>query len=247
MVNNDFGQNFTRGEDAKIWLSANGYWTSWGEINKNGLILALDSDNSASTNFGAGSTWNDLSGNDNNAFKYGSPALDFRDGAKCFILSSPGQYFNAPLNGGNLSSNATLEAWIYPENEITSGDRGAIYVNGIYMSWNKSNQNLSNYWYGKNTEGYHEAGESNPRYLWHHFVSVWNYSTGILYQYVNGQLIGTFGASGLGVNVGSLQMGWEGDSRQFSGAFAVMNVYDRALSETEVLDQFNLYKIRFGR
>ena len=246
MVNNDYVKSFTTGSDAKTWLNQNGYWTSWGEINRNGLVMALDADNSDSSKYGGGSYWLDLSGNGNHATKYNGVSLGTRGNAKCFVLDSPGKYFSAPLNNGNLSTNATLEAWIYPENEITSGDRGCIFQTMIYMSWNKSNQNLSNYWYGKSLEGYHEAGVSNSRYRWHHFVSVWNYDEGKLYQYVNGSLIGSFQASGVGRTVGSINMGWEGNARQFSGAFAVMNIYNKALTPTEVINQYNSYKIRFS-
>jgi hypothetical protein len=31
MVNSTFNQNFVTGDDAKIWLNDNGYWTSWGK------------------------------------------------------------------------------------------------------------------------------------------------------------------------------------------------------------------------
>jgi hypothetical protein len=52
-ANNLTGQNFTTGDDAKIWLNNNGYWTSWGisfTINTSDIANLLGSNPGITTN-----------------------------------------------------------------------------------------------------------------------------------------------------------------------------------------------------
>ena len=213
----------------------------------NGLVIYLDAANPLSYS-GTGTTWRDLSGNNSNATIVGGAQLGILSEAPAFILDSDGKYFNVTFgNNKSLSTNATLEAWIHPAtNEITAGDRGTIMMNQIYLSWNKSNNKISSYWYGKTPSGYHEPTNGVTRNRWHHFVSIWDYSLSKFYQIVNGELVKEVNVSGIGVTVNSLNMGRESSSRQFSGGFGVMRVYDKALTQQEVLQNYNATKVRFG-
>ena len=84
--------------------------------------------------------------------KTGSPSLTTLGGVRTWRFTADGQFFESNLLGANNQPylDATVEAWIYPEDEITSGDRGTILrLNGnqsLYMSWNKSNLKLSTYY-----------------------------------------------------------------------------------------------------
>jgi hypothetical protein len=48
LVKRTFGKTFTKGIDAKNWLKANGYYTSYPDIVTDGLVLNLDAANSSS-------------------------------------------------------------------------------------------------------------------------------------------------------------------------------------------------------
>ena len=209
------------------------------------LILDASSERSYSGN---GSTWFDLSGNGHNADIYGTPSFSLLGGAKCFVLGSVGDRFNANVDNNNSSNDVTLEAWIYPsETELTSGDRGCIIQGSIYLSWVKSSRALSNYWYQATPNGYHNTSTTMDRERWHHIMSVWNSSDGNLYQYINGVLVGTVSTVATsGSYYTDLNIGWEGDGRQFSGGISVIKVYNNVVSGEQVLQNYNAQKGRFG-
>jgi hypothetical protein len=116
----------------------------------------------------------------------------------------------------------------------------------VHLSCNKSNNKISSYWYGKNPPGYHEPTDGVTRNRWHHFVSIWDHSLSKFYQIVNGESVKEVNVSGIGNSVNSLNMGRESSSRQFSGGFGIMRVYDKALTLIEVQQNFNAHRSRFG-
>lgn len=214
-----------------------------------GLLVSLDAANVRSYP-GSGTSWYDLSGLGNTMTIYGSATTSTIGGATAFNLDADGKYFQGSLSGTMPTTNATLEAWIYPgASEVTAGDRGTIILlsggSGIYMSWNKSNGYLSNYWYSHSPEGYHEGNGPSSRSAWTHWCSVWNNSDGKLYQWVNGVRteVTTSGNASTGTD---LRIGREDSSRQFSGGIAVIRVYNTALTHDDVTNNFNALRKRFG-
>ena len=214
-----------------------------------GLIASYDA--AATRSYpGSGGTWNDLSGLGNNLTIQGSATTSTMGGATAFNLNADGKYFSGTLSGTMPTTNATLEAWIYPgASEVTVGDRGTVILihggSSIYMSWNKDNRYLSNYWYSHSPEGYHETNGPSSRSAWTHWCSVWNYSDGKLYQWVNGSKTSAT-TSGNATTGTSLNIGREGSSRQFSGGIAVIRVYNTALTDAEVTSNFGALRARFG-
>lgn len=216
---------------------------------KTGLIFCADAANVRSYP-GSGTSLYDLSGLGNTLTIYGSATTSTMGGATAFNLDTDGKYFAGTLSGTMPTTNATLEAWIYPgASEVTSGDRGTVILlsgaSSIYMSWNKGNGYLSNYWYSHTPEGYHETNGPSSRSTWTHWCSVWNNTDGKLYQSVNGNItsVTTSGNATTGTN---LNIGRESSGRQFSGGIAVVRVYNTALTDTEVLNNFNALRGRFG-
>jgi hypothetical protein len=218
------------------------------KIPTNSLSLVLDATNPLSAP-SAGGAWYDLSGLGRTTDVYGSPGIATLGGARCYNLFTTGDRFVANFGSDQYTNNLTFEAWIYPAlDELTSGDRGCIIQGYAYLSWNKSNQRMSSYWYSTTNQGYHEPNLQMTRGTWNHIVSVWNASTQELYQYINGTLqntVSTYATSGF--YYASLNLGWEGDSRQFSGGFGMIKIYNGALSGDEVSSIYNQFKSRFGR
>jgi hypothetical protein len=217
-------------------------------ITTRNLLLALDAGD-VNSYPGSGAVWSDLSGNGFYADVIGSPRNITVGGAKCFYLDDIGDRFVIRFGSAQYMNSLTLEAWIYPEaNELSGGDRGCIFQGWAYLSWNKGNQQLSNYWYATTNQGYHEPGVTMSRQAWHHLTSVWDRGTNTLKQYVNGTLVNTvstYATAGYVYSDGNV--GWEGDSRQFSGGISVLRVYNSALSSEEVLANYNAQKNRHGR
>ena len=228
-------------------ISSTGYIAE--TVTTSGLISYYDASDSTSWVDGD-STLYDLSGNNVNLGPYGGIATStFSNGAVGWNFDAVGKYFA----GGNYTmpaKNLTMEAWIHPAaSEVSSGDRGTVIkiIGGqdAYMSWNKGNQYLSNYWYSHTPDGYHETIGPSSRGAWHHWCSVWSYGQGYLYQYVDGNVnkTATQGNSSAGT---SINIGRESDERQFSGGIAIIRLYNRALRPDEVMDNFFAERGRFG-
>ena len=172
-------------------------------------------------------------------------------GAECFRFGTAGggQYFEQASAVHGFSGNTiTLEAWIYPMTEATAGDRGCVIRvlggSNAYLSWNKSNGKLSNYWYAGSPQGYHESGAAMARDQWHHIVGVWDGSE--LRQWTDGVKTTVTGVTTSATNLTGVEIGEEGVSRQFSGGIAQARIYNRALTDQEVLDNFNATRGIFG-
>lgn len=213
----------------------------------NGLVLSLDAANRRSYP-GSGALWYSLEGVSRYASIYGTPSFTNIKGAECFLLNDIGDRFVASMGTAQATNNLTLEAWIYPSGtELSAGDRGCIIQGFAYLSWNKSNQKISNYWYSASPSGYHEPTDGMSRENWHNLVSVWNSSTSQLYQYIDGILVNTINTVATsGYYDEALNIGWEGDGRQFAGGMSVIKIYNSALSNAEVLQNYNAQKSRFG-
>lgn len=213
-----------------------------------GLILALDAGDPSSYP-GSGAVWSDLSANGKYADIYGSPRNIIAGGAKCFYLDDIGDRFVVRFGSAQYTNTLTLEAWIYPAaNELSGGDRGCVFQGYAYLSWNKSSRELSNYWYTSTNQGYHESGIAMDRESWHHVVSVWDTKDRSLTQYVNGEtvrIVSTYSTAGY--IYADCNIGWEGDSRQFSGGISTVRVYNNALTADEVRQNYNAQKNRHGR
>lgn len=195
-------------------------------------------------------TWYDASTTNSNMAAQLYPEKVLKNNVPCFYLNSVGKKFLGSLFGTQPSTNLTYEAWIYPESEIQADDRGCIMLitggSPAYMSWNKSNQRMSNYWYGHPPEGYHESGAVVNRNAWNHFVCVWDYNTSTVKQWTNGVRTSVSPVQGNAPAGGFLQIGQEGTSRQFSGGISLLRIYNTALTDNQVLDNFNATKNRFG-
>ena len=218
------------------------------------LVVHLETEHPSSYP-GSGDYWYNI-GTNGGSISKGTylPSYTTLGGVTCFNFNQTGAYFENtsffttafPAGGTNL----TIDVWIYPAaSELTVGDRGNIVRatngNAWYMSWNKDNSKLSNYWYGKTNEGYHESTAAMTRSTWNNLVSVWS-STG-LSQYINNTKT-TAVTSGTTANTTSgIQIGKEADSRQFAGGIASIRMYNRALSDNEVTQNYNAQKQRYGR
>ena len=184
-----------------------------------------------------------------NLTAYGSITKSTFGSAIGWNFNAVGKYFQGTI-ATQTDKNLTIEAWLYPAaSEVSAGDRGTIVLltggQSAYMSWNKGNQYLSNYWYSHSPNGYHEINGPSSRSAWHHWCSVWDYQQGYLYQYVDGSVrkVATVGNASHGA---TLSIGKESDDRQFSGGMAVIRIYRRALFPEEVYDHWYAEKGRFG-
>lgn len=216
------------------------------KVIRDGLILHLDAGDIDSYP-GSGNGWYDLSGLAQHLTIEG-PTWTTVGGRTSFNFTAVGNY----VYGGILNfptTELTFEVWLYPAaSELTADDRGAVILcsggSAAYMSWNKSNQYMSNYWYGHSPEGYHESNGPSARNAWHHWCAVWD-NRGII-QWVDGNYSVVKNIMGTSASNPNISIGKEGGTRQFSGAIAVVRIYNRALHPFEVMENFQAQRGRFG-
>jgi len=220
-------------------------------IVKDGLTVYLDSKYSYD-----GGNWHDLSNNSYNFSARGaatSSKYDYLD--KSIIFNSSGDnYFNSDTNVNVSESNdLTVEVFVKP------GQNQDSYANildhdhsngGWVIQMNSNNQNKF-YFAWKYNSGDHESTTSitlTP-HTWQHLVYTKN---GLNCSgYLNG--VKKFSSDNLNPNIVSkgsvekLHVGkWEQGQRYFTGSIAIVRTYNRSLTDSEVLQNFNANRFRFG-
>jgi hypothetical protein len=232
---------------------------AFGRIVTSGLVLSLDAADRNS--YVSGSTvWNDVSGNGYNATLTGSLGISAS--------------FNSNFGGViqfNLSSSAVLLRPVQDDfslccwfrtNQIASasgfpqwyGGMGLVdcEVANIVDDFGTSmGAGKVLFGTGKNTPSTDLTITSSITYndnVWHHMIATRVRSTGLLTLYMDGQQVAT-GTSGVqslttatNMRIGAIQI----NNNFFSGSIANVQVYNRALSSSEVLQNYNAKKFRFG-
>jgi hypothetical protein len=205
-----------------------------------GLVMYLDAGNPASYP-GSGTTWTDLSGQGNNA-TLASHTFDSGNGGSIVFNGSQ----NAPTstNGFPFGSSAgSIAGWA--KISIMTGGTSWIFSYGSpFQSASRFVGRLgSTFWAG----GYNDditfgTAQTNT---WFNMVATWDGSNARMY--IDGSLVS--GPTSRGWNtvssaayVGAQTSGGEG----WYGNIAQVLVYNRALTDAEVLQNFNIDKARFG-
>ena len=218
----------------------------------NGLVLALDAANKKSYS-GSGTTWTDLSGNNNNGTLINSPTFDsgntgsiFTDGVNEYIASS---YF------GNTTDSFTFSAWFKNDNYSETKHALARGRDGSGNGWSLYSRIL--------TTGISESAAVTtsggavqftatgtsilPLNTWYYLTGVWTAGVSIKH-YVNGILEATTNTST--TNLRTSTDGWVIGSlstTNFTGGYnAIAQIYNRALSAQEVQQNYNALKNRFN-
>ena len=209
------------------------------KIVTDGLILALDAANPKSYP-GSGTTWYDLSGNENNGTLYSVSHTTSNRGV--FVTSGTStSYIDIPSPNLQSSNYTIFTAARYDG----IGSRGRM-VNGkvnnwLIGHWSNSTQNYyANGWVSPTSNGvsdtnwriYHATGD----------ISADNYTA-----YVNGSLNAVSNAAGGSAGPNGLTVGKIGytTSEVSTGEVAFVYAYNRVLSVKEILQNYNAFKTRF--
>lgn len=257
-----------------IWKTSDVYiyrkqslWPS--TIVRSGLIAWLDSNNSASYP-GSGNVWYDLSGNSNNFTLYGSPSIS--NGVMTFNGSS--QYAISTNNIDFTSLNSVTIEVYYKSSPNTNV--GMVYEHttdwnsvsggfGLYQNsrgganvpdYHHTNQNLGNGSFSVRNYGFVNGAQLNQHVNVHSRVSD---PSGRL-VYVNGQLQPFSSADSSGGN--TVPTGTDSSAGSFSnaklhlmnrnggllvnGSVARVLVYNRKLTSSEILQNYNSHLATYG-
>jgi hypothetical protein len=200
-----------------------------------GLIIYLDAANTNSYP-GTGTTWYDLSGNNNNATLVNSPTLS----GQVFQFNGTNQY--ATVSSINLaSSNYTVMGAA----RYSGATRGRI-ITSITNNWliGHWSNTLDNYY----AEGWASVVNPAGTTAWKVYAGTGNISLDqySLYsgdqQLINNSAGGTVGPNGLSLG----RWGQGGGSEYSTCEVGFVVAYNRVLSQTEITQNYNALKSRYG-
>jgi len=211
------------------------------DLIQNGLVLCLDASNTKSYS-GSGTTWRDLSGNNNDGTLTNAPTFSNLDRG-FFSFNGSSNFISTPVN---IDANTnTLSAWFNPRTtsggvrSIITSDNGN-YDKGFGINNGQWSINIGD------SEIYTGSFTINN---WYYGVIVYS-STNIEF-FINGNRIYSKGSAqgsttGANVSVGNATYPNNGiGSRFFNGYISFCKIYNRALSTIEILQNYNATKGRF--
>ena len=153
--------------------------------------------------------------------------------------------FNSALD---ISQSITIEAYIKPKS-YPNGGMILTKVASYYLELD-SNGKIRVYFYGVSSPGYHESNGTISLNKWTHIVVTRDTSNNTINIYINGILDRTVSSVTGNITVQqtySLSMGgYNGGGYLFVGLITCGKIYNRALSSTEVLQNYNATKKRFS-
>ena len=220
-----------------------------GGIVKDGLVLDLDAaklDSYPRT----GTSWKDISGNQNNGTLVNDPAFNPDNGGS-IVFDGVDDYVSTPYFGG-ATEDYTFSTWA-----LSLTATGANYLvrgrdnrgNGWSLGLGNSTTQFASTVVTTvpSTAQYTVFGGSFTPNTWNHITGVWKSGVGIS-LYVNGVFIATTPTTSISLRT-SLD-GWSLASISttlFSNArIASTLVYNRTLSAEEILQNYNATKARYG-
>ena len=220
----------------------------------NGLILNLDAGNPSSYP-GTGTTWYDLSGNGNDITLHNGVSYDSANQGS-LVFDGIDDY----VNGGNLGSfysQGTISYWMYSTAVENYRNPFSTNYNGVNVGIRFEQYTTASPYGGfsvviGNDAGTYTGFSYSPSAIltvnsWYNVVLVWNTVTNNAIGYLNGDLkfnsSHTYWATTLPVI--AIGNGFSGD-RYFKGNISSVGIYNRSLSATEVLQNYNAIKSRFG-
>ena len=209
----------------------------------NGLVFFVDAANTRSYP-GSGTSWYDLSGNGNTGTLTNGPTFSSTNGGM-IVYDGSNDYIDTGKTASNLGiydANYTFYCWVYPT-DLTS-DRTMFGTDqtstrmGLHLVFRS----------GAIYQGHYasdfSAGSVSTN-TWYNIAYTYTQSSGTATIYKNGVSQGSGTISSFIGTTNILLGRWAG-GYTFSGNGAVYGIYNRALTATEISQNFNAIRTRFG-
>jgi len=221
-------------------------------IVEEGLVLALDAANTKSYP-GTGTTWYDLSGNSNNGTLTNGPTFDSGNQGS-IVFDGTDDFVTIPHDSTqSFSGNFSIEAVIYPTdntaNCIIQKGSGNDYYQEYWLLQDMRGSNRSFSLImgktGNTSANYISTGNISVLNTFHHVIATVNGTTATIY--VNNVQEGTGTISNRIQSTSALRIGRRVDNfATAEGKIPIVKLYNRALTASEVLQNYNATKSRFG-
>ena len=216
------------------------------KIVTDGIVLCLDAGNVKSYPK-TGTTWTDLCGNGNTGTLTNGPTFSATNGGS-IVFDGVDDKVTFPNNTLATTSGVTAEVWFNTSSGTKYQD--IFDVADAYGVWIVTN--FSGAGSGKlvtsfnTTSGYISSNYTANK--WYQVVLAGSGTSN--YQYVNGALTGVGSQTvPTSINLNTARLGnVDGDraAEYFIGNIASLKIYNRALSATDVLQNYNATKARYG-
>ena len=218
-----------------------------------GLLLYLNAGNTSSYS-GSGTTWNDLSGNNNHG------TLSANNAGSLPVFQNGSLYFNGSTSYVSIVSSVipdngswTLSTWVKSPSAGSTemiNTRHASTIKGFLLTSRGNGIRVQ-----LNNPGVQQFEPNSTSTIidntWHLITITVDVSINQMKWYVNNNLANTinFSAGSL-TGQGNFVIGWDyawsGGAEYFRGNIATVSVYNSVLSSSEVATNFNAVKSRFG-
>ena len=224
-------------------------------IVEDGLVLALDATNKKSYP-GSGTVWQDLSGLGNDFTIYnGATTVNGNmvfDGINDYAESSVNFINDGIIGVGNIGY--TIEAVVRVESTPGSTTSGYSIIGhpastGIGLQlMNYSGGIKVNFGYRSNSNFY--SNSNIPLNTWVHIVAT-KIAAGRSYIYINGELDATFTTTtfmDIDATSTRMQIGYAAGriTGRYKGQTGLVKLYNKSLNQSEILQNYNATKGRFG-
>ncbi|QEK52308.1 LamG domain-containing protein [Pedobacter aquae] len=215
----------------------------------NSLIVNLDAGNTSSYP-GNGITWTDLSGNGNHGTLFNGVAFNSSNGGS-LVFDGVNDYADITSNSFGSATILTIEGFV----KWVSGSGGMFFGFTTYDVWTESGT-LGYNTGGGNVVGISAAIVSNLNLVgnWHHYTFVMK-SSGLLSTnkiYIDGVDVGVLtpvvrtDANIPGFNNNLRLCSWNNGGFLGNMQYGNLRIYNRELTASEIQQNYNVLKSRFG-
>jgi hypothetical protein len=219
-----------------------------------GLVLCLDAANPASYP-GSGTTWNDLSGNSNTGTLTNGPTFT-TDGLGAIVFDGADDSVVVDNSSTlQITNSITINLWVNVQVAASTTGGCGVVTKGTFAGEPTNDYDYMMYitdastafaFYKKNSAGVSQnlAVSYNSALKWSFLTVTLNDTDAKLYTNSQLALTSTF-TSGIRSSNDNLLIG-KGWNARLNGFISGVQIYNRALSADEVLQNFNATKTRFG-
>ncbi len=223
-----------------------------------GLLLSFDAANNKSYPR-SGTTWSDLSGNSNNGTLTNGPTFNAGN-LGSIVFDGTNDYVDTVNTGTTFQfANVTFTVSLWIKTSATSGviiSKGATASTAGWLFQFNSEGTVSGTTKGSDgTNTYNRASTATVNNnTWRNIVAVYTTNTTTLASnttsiYIDGVLsngTGTLGGLVYATTTDTVQIGRRPSGAYWSGSVSNLLIYNRGLTASEILQNFNATKSRFG-
>lgn len=237
---------FANLQSAMTWIENNGLFITnqnYPPIVTDGNVLHLDGGLPASYPL-VGTSWYDLTENSNNSVLING--VTYNSSTKGYLEFNGSNQYVSVTGTTNIpigNSNYTIGVWF---NADTLGSKGLVGwgnygTNNEVNAFRLTSNGLVNYWWTNDLSVTTTITPGN----WYYAVATFDGTTRSIY--VNGSLIGSDTPTGHNVTTsGNLTVGVTNSTEYFDGDIGDVQIFDRGITSTEILQNYNSFVKRYN-